>query len=488
MKKILIMLSVCALLPMTVMAKPKKPTNAVQRDGAESVGEMKQVGSSSATEEKAEAPVITEECLMNVSLFNESAKNKQYADAYEPWLTVLRECPNAHQAIYTRGSKILEWKYENATSEEEKQAIRELAMEMHNKRLKYLNDDPKYPMAYMLGQKGMDYCRFYENDELKLPAYPWLKAAAEGMMDKCQISVLMKFFEVSLGIYRSNPDQYGEQFINDYSTVATALQKMWDDPANKNASTAAQQKEYLDQVFASSGAASCEKLDAIYSTIVKNHSMYLEDMIRIMKMYKRIRCTESDVYFEAAMAAHKLQPTAESAAGCALMCMKKENWQEAINYYKQAISLITDDDDEEADVDRSEYLYNIAFIMYNGLHKYPEARNYALSSLESKPNQGRCYILIGLCYANSKPYSNSDMSPAKAAIMNKTAYWAAVDKFKKAKDVDSSCAELADNLIKTYSKYFPTNEEIFELANVFIGDTFIVGGWINEKTAKRSAR
>jgi len=32
-----------------------------------------------------EVPVTTEECLVNISLFTESAKNKQYADALGPW-------------------------------------------------------------------------------------------------------------------------------------------------------------------------------------------------------------------------------------------------------------------------------------------------------------------------------------------------------------------------------------------------------------------
>ena len=44
---------------------------------------------------------------------------------------------------------------------------------------------------------------------------------------------------------------------------------------------------------------------------------------KIAKLYKRVRCTESEVYFAACEAAHKLQPTQESAAGCASMAAKK---------------------------------------------------------------------------------------------------------------------------------------------------------------------
>ena len=45
-----------------------------------------------AAEEPTGEPVITEECLINLSLFNESAKNQQYADALDPWNQVFDNC------------------------------------------------------------------------------------------------------------------------------------------------------------------------------------------------------------------------------------------------------------------------------------------------------------------------------------------------------------------------------------------------------------
>ena len=35
---------------------------------------------------------ITEECTMNLSLFDVAAKQKNYADAYEPWKQVFDNC------------------------------------------------------------------------------------------------------------------------------------------------------------------------------------------------------------------------------------------------------------------------------------------------------------------------------------------------------------------------------------------------------------
>ena len=60
-------------------------------------------------------------------------------------------------------------------------------------------------------------------------------------------------------------------------------------------------------------------------------------------------------------------------------------------------------------------------------------------------------------------------------------YWAAVDKFRKAKQVDASCEAEANELINTYKKHFPNKEEAF-MFGIQPGSQVTVGGWINEKT------
>ena len=90
MKKSIIVFTLAATLP--VFALAKKPTKVAEPAPA----------AAEPVAEEAE-PVVTEECVINVSLFNESVKNKQYADAWDPWWQVYTTCPNANKAIYTRG-------------------------------------------------------------------------------------------------------------------------------------------------------------------------------------------------------------------------------------------------------------------------------------------------------------------------------------------------------------------------------------------------
>ncbi len=430
-----------------------------------------------------EDPVITEECVMNVSLFHESVKNKQYAEAYEPWWEVYTTCPNANKSIYSDGAKIVEALYRATTDPAEKERLAKLAIEMNDKRIRFFGNDPKYPKAYILGEKGLAYLDFYGDSKLN-EARECLRQSIEGMGANSKILVLVKLVDVSYALYKESPDTRAEQFIADYELASNFLGEQASNTNNKNAEIAGKQKDYVDNIFAVSGAADCSKLDAIYEAAVRDNISNLDMLNKIAKLYRRVRCTESDVYFSACEAAHKLQPTQESAAGCASMSAKKGDYVQAIAYYDQAIKLALVEDAME---DVADYQYNVAFYYFNNLKKYPEARDYARASIATlqglgmNKGQGRCYIIIGMCYASSQLHPNDP----KGRILNKTVYWAAVDKFIKAKQVDPSVEAQASEFIHTYSKYFPTKEERFDLPNEFSGDTYTVGGWINEKTAIR---
>ena len=427
-----------------------------------------------------EDPVITEECVMNVSLFHESVKNKMYADAYGPWWEVYTTCPNANKSIYSDGAKIVEALYQATNDPAEKERLAKLAVEMQDKRIRYFGNDAKYPKAYILGEKGLAYVDFYGESKLA-EARECLRQSVEGMGNKSKVMVLVKLVDVSYALYKQDQNGKAEQFISDYELASNALGDQAADASNKNAEIAGKQKDYVDNIFAISGAADCSKLDEIYGAVVKENLTNLDMLQKIAKLYKRVRCTESEVYFAACEAAHKLQPTQESAAGCASMAAKKGDYEAAIDYYDQAIKLAMVEDALE---DVADYQYNAAFYCFNNLKKYAEARKYAqasiatLSGLGMNKGQGRCYIIIGMCYAATRLYGND----AKGAILNKTVYWAAVDKFYKAKQVDPSVEAQASEFISTYSRYFPTKEERFDLPNEFSGSTYFVGGWIGETT------
>lgn len=468
--KTLVVLSLAAAVPALACAKkPKK------------VAEETLVQAAPAVEDPE--PTITEECVMNVSLFHESVKNKMYADAYGPWWEVYTTCPNANKSIYSDGAKIVEALYGATTDEAEKARLANLAIEMQDKRIRFFGNDPKYPKAYILGEKGLAYLDFFGDTKLA-EARECLQQSVTGMGANSKIMVLVKLVDASYALYKQDPNGKAEQFIADYELASNFLGEQAGNTNNKNAEIAGKQKDYVDNIFAISGAADCDKLDEIYAAVVKDNITNLDMLQKIAKLYRRVHCTESDTYFAACEAAHKLQPTQESAAGCASMAAKKGDYEAAISYYDQAIKFAMVEDELE---DVADYQYNAAVYCFANLKRYSEARRYAQASIATlngmgvNKGQGRSYIIIGMCYAATRLYGND----AKGAILNKTVYWAAVDKFVKAKQIDPSVEAAANDYISTYSKYFPTKEERFDLPGEFSGSTYFVGGWIGETTAIR---
>lgn len=451
MKKVLL-IALCFAIPMAGFAQKKKKKGA---------------------EPEVVAPVVTtlsdEECMVNLSLFHESVKNKQYDEAYGFWLPVYQSRPDLNKAIYTDGTEILGHRYQQATDENVRKALRDSIMQLHDDRIKYF-DEARYPDAYVLGLKAMDYLTYFQEDELALPAYGWMKESVTALGAKAQITVLRKFVELSYNIYKSNTEQYGDQFLADYQLASAALEQIVV-AGGKNAEHATSQKAYVDRLYAASGAADCGQMDQMYATVVAESANDIEKLGSIMKLYRRLGCTESDVYFAAAEHAHKLQPTDESAAGCAQMCIKKGDLNGALEYYKQALSMVTDNED------KADYLYRVANV-YVLLKNYQQGAAYAQQSLDVNPEDGRCYLLMGICYASAKIYDDP--------ILARSVFWVACDMFRKAKTVDSSCATDANKLIATYSQYFPSKEDVFFHKELNDGQPFRVGGWIGKTTTCRS--
>ena len=103
----------------------------------------------------------------------------------------------------------------------------------------------------------------------------------------------------------------------------------------------------------------------------------------------------------------------------------------------------------------------------------------AYKSAELRQEWGEPFISIANIYASSvKKCSSTDFESASI-------YWLVVDKFIKAKSVDSSVADKANKAIATYSKFFPNTEQCF-FEGIESGQTFLVECWINEKTKVRT--
>ncbi|MBM3435924.1 MAG: tetratricopeptide repeat protein, partial [Bacteroidetes bacterium] len=219
--------------------------------------------------------------------------------------------------------------------------------------------------------------------------------------------------------------------------------------------------------------ATCKDLISIYSLKFNNTPNDVALLKKITKILDKKDCTDSELFFRATENLHKAEPSARTAELMAKMYIKREDYNKAAEYLLEAIKLY-EDDNERADAHF--FLANV----YYQLKQLSSARAQCYEVLKVRPNEGKTYILIGDLYASSAKECGDNQ------LTERVAYWAAVDKYYKAKSVDPSVEELAITKINTFSQYFPATETIF-FYDLKKGDSYTVGCWINETTIVRSS-
>ena len=414
-------------------------------------------------------------CLKNISIYTEYVKTNNFKDAYTPWKAVFTEAPIAQIGTYTNGAKIL--RNLIATEKDgakQKEYFNEL-LKVHDQRIQYLdalNGLTRKPTTKgdILATKAHDFYSFMALNPDINAAYAIFKEAVELEQQNLPYYVMQEFADIS-GQKIKSDENHKEQFIQDYITIAGYANE-----AYKNAATEKSKDQYkmakdnIDAHFINSGVATCDNLQAIYAPKVEANKSNLDYLKQVVKVMKMLGCTESEAYFAASEYAHAIEPTAETAIGCGYMYYKKGDFNKCITYFDNAIEL------EQDPIKKADYNYSAAAVCFSN-KQLSKAKQYARKSIELNGENGKPYMLIAQMYASSPNWSDE-------AALNKCVFFAVIDKLQKAKNVDPSCAEEADKLIRTYAGYTPKDEDLFFIG-LKKGDSVTIGGWIGETTTIR---
>ena len=405
-------------------------------------------------------------CIRNLSLYREYVKQKNYEPALESWKIVYRECPKASLYIYIDGIKMIEADIKKATDAIQKEALIDSMINIYDQRIKYYGK-----RGYVLGNKGVNFIKYSKNTiENMQKGYGCLKESIEIEKYKSRPAQLLTFMQASKVLFTANVIE-GGQVVSDYGMVIEIIDKVIADNS-KNAANMKKAKPSVEQIFELSGAASCEDLVPFYTTKFEETPEDKEFIKKATDLLRTTKCTESELFFNMIDKLNSIEPSAELAKELAKISKQNENLEGAARYFKQAIEMQNDN------IEKSISYLELGDITRR-LGNYSQARTYALNSIEMDPNNGYPYLLIGNIYAASSKSCSEEEFEQKAV------YWAAVDKFAKAKAIDPELTEDADKFIEAYRPHFPDNETIF-FYGLKEGGIYTVGCWINEKTTVRS--
>jgi tetratricopeptide (TPR) repeat protein len=412
-------------------------------------------------------------CVMNISLYREfykqwkasGYKNQTINDAIKPWRWVFLNCPKGTQNTYIDGVNILEYLIEKETDPAKKEKIVDTLMMLYDQRIQYFGKE-----GYVLGRKGVDLYKY--RPEAYEDVFNALSRSIELEGNNSAAPVLVYYFRSAVSMVKNDKADTA-LIVDSYLTANEIIEYNMEKYAGSQAKLANWEivKGNIELTF--EPYATCEDLIPVYRKKFNETPDDIELLKKITEMLDKKKCQEDPLFFETSQKLYELEPTPESAYLLGKMLLKEGNYAEAVEYFKQTEGVENDDLKAKA--------FKYMAEAYRAMKQFPTARTYALKTAEIDPEDGEVYILIGDMYAESaKDCGDNDLT-------TKVAYWAAVDKYYRAKSVDPDLSELANRRISSYSVYFPTQETIF-FYDLKEGDEYTVECWINERTKVRAAK
>ena len=173
------------------------------------------------------------DCSSNLSIFAEYYKVKNYEAAYEPWMSVRKECPKINPAIYFQGSRMLD-EFIKKSDGETKNAYQKDLLKLYDEWLinfpayngrsivgQIMSNKAQKMIDYKLASKSEIFALFedaYQTDPLSFddpkPLYSYFKTYFElykdGENDITLNQIFNKYEELSER-YNSIIDDYSKQ-------------------------------------------------------------------------------------------------------------------------------------------------------------------------------------------------------------------------------------------------------------------------------------
>ena len=426
----------------------------------------------------------SDECLEQLSIFAESAKIKNYQAAYEPWKTVLDNCPTLSLATYQYGEIILKDFIKKSESEEDKSKYLNDLLSLYDQ---WAENFPERKGVRQIGKifssKGQAMLdNGVKDKELIYDTFDY--AFRTDPVSFTNPKSLAYYFQTGYDLYKVGSkinletlfEKY-EELTEKFVLLKTNISKNIDIILKKEESgTALTSKEVrnkriydtnsnavsaylqlIDQLIAKE--ATCDILIPLYT---KNFEENKNNPLWIRRAAGRLDgkdCSDDPLFVTLVEQLHSLEPSADSAYYLGILNDKQGNSEDALKYYQESVSLQTDN------YKKANILYKIA-VKFKNAGRRVSARNYAEQALSYQPSLGRAYLLIANMYADSAN-GCGDTQFNKRAV-----FWLAAQTAIKAGRVDASLKKLSDRTAAAFNGRAPSKTDIFTEGNQGTSITF----------------
>ncbi len=410
------------------------------------------------------------EAVRTYSIYRSNLNNGNLQEALPLWRKVFRMAPRGHKNIVVDGPKMYTQLIAQEQDPVKKSALVDTLFSIYQERIELYPMDEALVKNYLV-YALRDYRENNTDNMKKVLEYMgfFLKNAPDDAIPQ-DYSI---YYSTMVELYKTG-DETAENLLNGYEFMNESIEaRLAKAPGDEQWGML---KDYTSQLLLSSGAASCENLVKLFVPQFEANPDDVDLMKNIQAFLIRNNCLDSNeeafsLFAKVSEALYDKEPSAQAAAAMSRLYVRNGNYEKAMEYLTNALS------EETVEENKADYYYQIAYIHANEYSNYIEAKKNIQEALRIR-QWGDPYILLATLYAGyGKNCGENDFE-------KRTVYWVVVDKLIQARNIDSSVAEKANEMISQYSRFFPNKEDAF-FYGVNSGDEVTVGCWIGERTRAR---
>lgn len=401
-------------------------------------------------------------CVTALSLYIEFFKQKNYSDARIGWRQAAQICPKSTESLWQNGVTIYEEMAKATEDASQKAGFIDTMFWAYDQRIEHFGKE-----GYILGLKGADWAKYHGEDPKG--AFAILSKSFELEGEDAKPGAILYLYKSIYDMYRKK--QTEKSMLFDWypktSDVIDANLKKETNPSLVKAWESAQAN--IDKMFGT--VAECSDLIEIYSAQFAENPEDVALLKRILKVFEKRDCTEEDLYLKVAAKLYEKEPSPEAAYAIANGYAKKKNYSLAGEFYAK-----TYETSEDTDLKLKAFEKGARVALASG--QAAKAKSLALKMLALNANSGEAYLIIGDAYIAGKGDCGGNECTSRLVFI------AAVDKYQRAKSVDSSVADEAQKKINAYSQQFPKREDCF-FHGLQEGQSVSIDCWIGESVSLR---
>ena len=378
------------------------------------------------------------------------AKNYDAATVYLQQL--LNNCPAASQQTFARGVTLYKNKANRARTIDQKKVYIDSILLIYDLRLEYFGNHPKNGKDYILDMKARDMLRYCTTNRPLLRA--GLKAAVDAALESGRIhyDIASSYFKYLCEDFEYDDAVTSDMILFEYERLTPVFAEV--------SAEDEQYKDIFETSFGTSGAASCENLEVLFSAKLAADPENQELLSQAVALMSRAQCT-SDFFFATTEKYYTVKPSSETALFLAQGFQGRGENDKALKYLREALAV-------ETSPSAKEPLYVQIALIEIGNQNYTAAAEAARELRNINPENGYAYFILGQCYASTTCPDDK--------IGGASVYWAAYDAMAQAVNLLKDVPEVqkaAQQLMNAYRGAFPVQESCF-FAELTAGDRYTI--------------